>query len=231
MGNFDYPGSTTVVFAQLQREGREDMSFASHFSLAPSHLSRSLFDKFFVSFIIVFHHSQVFLFWTEFDELECFLQRVFYPETLEHCFYGYSYLEMFTIVFTNAVPRVWSGSAPKNNINNRRKLIYPFILQVEAFQMKRCLDKNKLMDGLKHASAMLRSGFLAVLWIRIHWIRIRIWIQHFMWIWIWLRILYGSWVLMTKNWRYTAEKFFFFSFFFIKKCILLLDPDPDRERY
>jgi vacuolar protein sorting-associated protein 35 len=32
-------------------------------------------------------------------------------------------------------------------------------LQVEAFQMKRCLDKNKLMDGLKHASAMLRSGF------------------------------------------------------------------------
>jgi hypothetical protein len=35
-------------------------------------------------------------------------------------------------------------------------------LQVEAFQMKRCLDKNKLMDGLKHASAMLRSGFLVL---------------------------------------------------------------------
>jgi len=29
-------------------------------------------------------------------------------------------------------------------------------IQVEAFQMKRCLDKNKLMDGLKHGSAMLR---------------------------------------------------------------------------
>ena len=29
-------------------------------------------------------------------------------------------------------------------------------VKVEAFQMKRCLDKNKLMDGLKHASAMLR---------------------------------------------------------------------------
>jgi len=28
-------------------------------------------------------------------------------------------------------------------------------VKVEAFQMKRCLDKNKLMDGLKHASAML----------------------------------------------------------------------------
>merc|ERR1719385_64881 len=25
-------------------------------------------------------------------------------------------------------------------------------VKVEAFQMKRCLDKNKLMDGLKHAS-------------------------------------------------------------------------------
>ena len=28
--------------------------------------------------------------------------------------------------------------------------------QVQAFQMKRCLDKAKLMDGLKHASTMLR---------------------------------------------------------------------------
>jgi len=28
-------------------------------------------------------------------------------------------------------------------------------VKVEAFQMKRCLDKMKLMDGLKHASAML----------------------------------------------------------------------------
>jgi len=29
------------------------------------------------------------------------------------------------------------------------------IVKVQAFQMKRCLDKNKLMDGLKHASTML----------------------------------------------------------------------------
>ncbi|XP_049788980.1 vacuolar protein sorting-associated protein 35 isoform X1 [Schistocerca nitens] len=29
------------------------------------------------------------------------------------------------------------------------------VVKVQAFQMKRCLDKNKLMDGLKHASTML----------------------------------------------------------------------------
>ncbi len=63
---------------------------------------------------------------------------------------------MFTIVFTDAGLRVGSESALKININKGRKLYYPLILQVEAFQMKRCLDKNKLMDGLKHASAMLR---------------------------------------------------------------------------
>ena len=28
-------------------------------------------------------------------------------------------------------------------------------VKMQAFQMKRCLDKNKLMDGLKHASNML----------------------------------------------------------------------------
>lgn len=28
-------------------------------------------------------------------------------------------------------------------------------VKVQAFQMKRCLDKAKLMDALKHASAML----------------------------------------------------------------------------
>ena len=29
------------------------------------------------------------------------------------------------------------------------------IVKVQAFQMKRCLDKSRLMDGLKHASTML----------------------------------------------------------------------------
>ena len=29
------------------------------------------------------------------------------------------------------------------------------IVKMESFPMKRCLDKNKLMDGLKHASSML----------------------------------------------------------------------------
>ncbi|CAB1452933.1 unnamed protein product [Pleuronectes platessa] len=28
-------------------------------------------------------------------------------------------------------------------------------VKVQSFQMKRCLDKNKLMDALKHASNML----------------------------------------------------------------------------
>ena len=28
-------------------------------------------------------------------------------------------------------------------------------VKMQTFQMKRCLDKNKLMDGLKHASNML----------------------------------------------------------------------------
>lgn len=29
------------------------------------------------------------------------------------------------------------------------------VVKLQAFQLKRCLDKNKLMDALKHASAML----------------------------------------------------------------------------
>ena len=29
------------------------------------------------------------------------------------------------------------------------------IVKTQAYQMKRCLDKGKLMDGLKHASNML----------------------------------------------------------------------------
>lgn len=29
------------------------------------------------------------------------------------------------------------------------------VVKLQALEMKRCLDKNKLMDGLKHASTML----------------------------------------------------------------------------
>ncbi|KAB7503259.1 Vacuolar protein sorting-associated protein 35 [Armadillidium nasatum] len=29
------------------------------------------------------------------------------------------------------------------------------VVRTQSFQMKRCLDKNRLMDGLKHASNML----------------------------------------------------------------------------
>ena len=34
------------------------------------------------------------------------------------------------------------------------------IVKTQAYQMKRCLDKGKLMDGLKHASNMLSKFFL-----------------------------------------------------------------------
>jgi vacuolar protein sorting-associated protein 35 len=29
------------------------------------------------------------------------------------------------------------------------------VVKIQAFQMKRCFDRSKLMDGLKHASTML----------------------------------------------------------------------------
>ncbi|KAG0199247.1 Vacuolar protein sorting-associated protein 35 [Mortierella sp. GBA30] len=29
------------------------------------------------------------------------------------------------------------------------------VVKIQSFQMKRCLDNNKLMDGLKHCSTML----------------------------------------------------------------------------
>lgn len=37
------------------------------------------------------------------------------------------------------------------------------VVKTESFEMKRCLDKNELMDGLRHASIMLselRTSFL-----------------------------------------------------------------------
>lgn len=37
------------------------------------------------------------------------------------------------------------------------------VIKSESFEMKRCLDKNELMDGLRHASIMLselRTSFL-----------------------------------------------------------------------
>ena len=33
------------------------------------------------------------------------------------------------------------------------------IVKAQSYQMKRCLDKGKLMDGLKHASNMLGESF------------------------------------------------------------------------
>ena len=42
-------------------------------------------------------------------------------------------------------------------LDDQEKLLEEALNQVkvQSFQMKRCLDKNKLMDGLKHASNML----------------------------------------------------------------------------
>ena len=39
--------------------------------------------------------------------------------------------------------------------DEQEKLLDEVMGIVKAFQMKRCLDKAKLMDGLKHASTML----------------------------------------------------------------------------
>jgi hypothetical protein len=76
MNFFSLAGILAILDPQLQRQGRNDMYFAPHISMAkneiPSQLSRSSVDKIFVSFIIVLHHSQVFLLWTEFDEWNVF---------------------------------------------------------------------------------------------------------------------------------------------------------------
>jgi vacuolar protein sorting-associated protein 35 len=43
------------------------------------------------------------------------------------------------------------------NLDDQEKLLDEAlnIVKMQSFQMKRCLDKSKLMDGLKHASNML----------------------------------------------------------------------------
>jgi hypothetical protein len=46
---------------------------------------------------------------------------------------------------------------PQQNMDDQEKLLEEALngVKSQAFQMKRCLDKGKLMDGLKHASNML----------------------------------------------------------------------------
>ena len=59
--------------------------------------------------------------------------------------------------------RIASASLPRMaspihvNMDDQEKLLEEAlnIVKMQAFQMKRCLDKSKLMDGLKHASNML----------------------------------------------------------------------------
>ena len=55
-----------------------------------------------------------------------------------------------------------SGEAPANE---QDKLLDEAlgVVKVQAFQMKRCLDKGKLMDALKHASNMLAELRTALL--------------------------------------------------------------------
>merc|ERR1719289_237874 len=49
------------------------------------------------------------------------------------------------------------ASVSHQSLDDQEKLLDEAIniVKMESFQMKRCLDKNKLMDGLKHASNML----------------------------------------------------------------------------
>ena len=58
--------------------------------------------------------------------------------------------------FSSNIAYYWNSKF-KNFVVSARLNSDRILFKVEAFQMKRCLDKNKLMDGLKHASAMLRS--------------------------------------------------------------------------
>lgn len=46
-----------------------------------------------------------------------------------------------------------SKSYSQKKLINPKYIYHLFLFQ--AFQMKRCLDKSKLMDALKHASTML----------------------------------------------------------------------------
>ena len=49
-----------------------------------------------------------------------------------------------------------AGISPQS-MDDQEKLLEEAlnIVKTQAYQMKRCLDKGKLMDGLKHASNML----------------------------------------------------------------------------
>ena len=53
-----------------------------------------------------------------------------------------------------------AGISPQS-MDDQEKLLEEAlnIVKAQAYQMKRCLDKSKLMDGLKHASNMLSKFF------------------------------------------------------------------------
>ena len=52
-----------------------------------------------------------------------------------------------------------AGISPQS-MDDQEKLLEEAlnIVKTQAYQMKRCLDKGKLMDGLKHASNMLSKN-------------------------------------------------------------------------
>ena len=54
------------------------------------------------------------------------------------------------------------------NLDDQEKLLDEAlnIVKMQSFQMKRCLDKSKLMDGLKHASNMLGNFTFSLLSIQ-----------------------------------------------------------------
>ncbi len=53
--------------------------------------------------------------------------------------------------------KMMAASPTHVNLDDQEKLLDEAlnIVKMQSFQMKRCLDKSKLMDGLKHASNML----------------------------------------------------------------------------
>lgn len=55
-----------------------------------------------------------------------------------------------------------AGISPQS-MDDQEKLLEEALnnVKAQAYQMKRCLDKGKLMDGLKHASNMLSKTFCA----------------------------------------------------------------------
>eukprot|EP00094_Tigriopus_californicus_P003870 TCALIF_03725-PA protein Name:"Similar to Vps35 Vacuolar protein sorting-associated protein 35 (Mus musculus)" AED:0.12 eAED:0.12 QI:124/0.92/0.85/1/0.92/0.92/14/130/936 len=61
------------------------------------------------------------------------------------------------VVITGLINNANNGITIGKKMDEQEKLLEDALLvvKVQSFEMKRCLDKNKIMDGLKHASSVL----------------------------------------------------------------------------